>query len=52
MKFKEIEGHNVEEHEERLDIIRRLSRFPEQKEVSVLRDGKVGIYESKATKKE
>lgn len=52
MKFKEIEGHNVEEHEERLDIIRRLSRFPEQKEAFVLLDGKVAIYESKAAKKE
>jgi hypothetical protein len=52
IKFKEIEGHNVEEHEERLDILRRLSRFPEQKEISKFREGRMTGYESKAAKKE
>jgi len=51
-KFKEIEGHNVEEHEERLDIVRRLTRFPEQKELSKLRDGRMASDESKAATKE
>jgi hypothetical protein len=52
IKFKEIEGHNLEEHEERLDIVNRLSRYPEQKEVLKLWDGRKAIYESKAAKKE
>ena len=51
-KFKEIEGHNVEEHEERLDIVRRMTRFPEQKELFKLWDGRMASDESKAATKE
>jgi|GEM_PF-3207506 len=52
IRFKEIEGHNVEEHEERFNIVRKLSGIPKQKEGFQFRDGRKMIDESEAAKKE
>jgi len=52
IKFKEIDGQNIEEHEQRQDVTSRLAKLPEFKEATHSETGGIKSRESRSTKKE